>query len=309
MAQQLKRWAFTVQTTEPWLATKDLLVAKLRSHASRFTFQLERAETGQLHFQGRASFKNAQRTAEVSHKLCNAHVSREANEAGSDFYAQKEESRVAGPWTEKNTKPVKVIKRWNPEEWNPLQSYIVATLEQQCDRKILFVVDTEGCKGKTTLAMHYATTGKGIRVPTTLTSAEDFLQYVHGMTEDYQDVTIFMDIPRSVESKDQWRRWCTVLEELKNGFVYDKRYKAQQRFLGHVRLCVFTNQAPPGDLLTADRYTVHIAGNEAAGAAPAAATATAAAEEPLNPWDQAMLELDQLVLTDEEAEALLGAAL
>lgn len=300
---KLKRWAFTINLPDAdWETKKDTLVKTLRAKASRFVFQLERAESGQLHFQGRCSFKQVKRTAEASHLLLNAHVSREANEEGSEFYSTKEESRIAGPWTEKTTRPIRVIPRWNPSSWNSTQRYIIDALEAQNDREILFVVDTEGHKGKTTLAMHYETMGKGLRLPTTLSSAQDFLRYVHNNTEPFQDVTLFMDVPRSVETKEQWRKWCTVAEELKNGFVYDDRYSSRRHYLNKTRICVFANDAPPPAYLTGDRFKIHIAGNEAplpAEEDPSAGTAAAAAAAP-NPWeDAALATMADGVLSDD----------
>lgn len=253
----MARWAFTAWPDEEEELEKfvENLKKTIKVHAKRWVFQLEECPTTQkVHAQGRVSLKTKTRTPE---KLMKCHFSIESNEEMSEFYSVKEETRLdnpsSGPFSDKD-KIRYVPPHWQVTELNTVQEEIMEAIEAQTPRQILFVYDPSGGVGKTTLSMSMATTGRAIRLPPIFENARDIMRCAYDMCSKNHGNLFFVDMPRAATKK--WGTWCTILEELKNGALFDDRYNFKFRYIDPPKLVVFSNGLPPMGLLTEDRYVV-----------------------------------------------------
>lgn len=258
--RQLRRWAFTVWE-RPDLPLNDanleIFKALLKKTCKKWCFQLEVGLTGRPHWQGRFS-GSPMRETEAHHRFgasWKMHVSIEHDEEASGFYVMKEEGRVKGPWSDKDGGNLYVPARIRTMTYNMYQTRIEQMLALQDNRKILFVLDN-GNTGKSDFMLHQSLVKDGLMVPSTTKSAQDMIQFVFSLLEGRnpgKTYTFFIEIPRA--SEDHWGPWCTALESLKNGVLYDTRYKGRQMVIEPPRVCVFANVKPHLSFLTADRWT------------------------------------------------------
>jgi len=279
-AKQFRRWAFTISARG---LTPEQLTAGLKSlGAIKWAFQKEEGKqraitdadgniiedasdaeeaiadgTGYLHYQGRVSFKAPKRLSEL--KLGEAikpHWSIESSEHASSFYALKEDTRVDGPWTDKDVpRYVPFRLRVGEERLRGWQQWILNRVRQQGDRKITFVVDRKGGRGKSFLGLWIATHG-GVRLPTSLTAVQDFIQAAMatlGSTPEKVRIVV-LDVPRSCVGVEKWFKFLTALEDIKNGHLCDPRYTWKEIFIEPPQLLVFSNSYPPKECLTGDRF-------------------------------------------------------
>lgn len=270
--KQLARWAFT-KWVDHWPEDEfdkrcEAFRKGLAEWAKRWVFQLELSPlTKRLHFQGRVDVKGHQlRQGEAVKRLGEgAFVRAEVtpNAEASSFYCMKEESRVKGPWSDKDQKQPNmdaILKDWTHAEPNKVQRTIKNMMESQDKRQILIIIDREGGSGKTTLAMQEHGLGRGIRLPCTLESPHKMMQFLHGLLRpgETQHRSIWVDVARAIDyTPKQWSTWLIALEEIKNGYVYDERYSAKTTLFPWPKICVFCNAEPPRAMLSADRWVVY----------------------------------------------------
>lgn len=259
--KQLRRWAFTLKKQD---VTPDAIQNLLReAGAKRWAFQEEKAVGGYEHYQGRVSFKAAKRINELKLGGLPWHWSIESSEDASTFYALKEETRVSGPYTDKiaNAVPPYIPRKFRGGEdtLKPWQRWVLNRVRQQDDRKILFLVDTTGGVGKSFLGAWIALrVPGGSRFPSSLSSTEDFLQAAMaklGATPDREHICV-LDVPRSIIGDPAWFKFCSALEELKNGQLFDKRYSWKETWIESPKVLVFSNRYPPRACLSADRFDI-----------------------------------------------------
>lgn len=129
------------------------------------------------------------------------------------------------------------------------QKRILSNLDRQSDRCIDVVIDPYGNTGKTWLARHLYQTGQGFYVPPTIADARAIIQYV---ANGYNgEPIVVIDIARST-------RWTNSLyvavETVKDGLVYDARYRTVVRDIHGVKVLVTCNVCPKLDKLSRDRW-------------------------------------------------------
>lgn len=241
--------------------TKDDVHELLRKRCKKYVFQLECGETGYLHYQGRFSlFKKAGLTC-VANQFGNIgwHISPTSGNAlrGEAFYCMKEQTRLEGPWTEKDyvvpRVPSNRLKRSGildtPYEW---QRELKQRLEQEDDRTVHMVVDHRGNNGKSIFVEWLEYLGLTSELPG-FNSSEDFLQAAMSLPEWK---VYLVDLPRAMPKK-HLNGLFTAIEKLKNGYMCDKRYHFKWKRLIHTpSICVFSNKKPKLKYLSKDRWRV-----------------------------------------------------
>lgn len=247
-----------------------LLIRTLRRECKRWCFQLERGEAGGLlHYQGRISLKSKLRKSELLgriHPEWNIYWSGERDEERSQFYVEKSETSVAGPWSDKD------VERYIPRQLRGIelqgwQAELYTRIKTFDTRSIHFVVDETGGIGKSTFVSYMACRGEACLIPQSCSSADDMMQYACKIVGDRKENIVFLlDVPRSVEDKS-WGKWLSALESMKNGFLYDHRYTATEKWIDSPGIVVFANELPPPTMLTGDRIKIIKPGRFDAGAA------------------------------------------
>lgn len=261
MSKQLRRWAFTLTIHEDTPERHDEVIASLTSFCCRWIFQKEQGENGLLHFQGRFSAKSPLRANEIHIKAplpwATWHLSPEHDTAAGTFYSTKEETRIAGPWSDKLA-AIWIPPQYQINEYNDFQSYILYLLDGQDNRQILFIEDCKGNLGKTTLVGHMECKGLALSIPATMASSQEMMQFAYGLIEDPKEqLIIFLDVPRAVDSRQSWSKWLAAIECLKSGVCYDGRYTARKKYFHWPQIAVFANTLPPQHMLSHDRYQIY----------------------------------------------------
>lgn len=207
----------------------------IQEHCTAATYQIERAQTGQLHLQLALSLKKKQRFEWLKrHFMPEAHleVSRAVEKAHD--YCQKEESRVEGPWfwppraTTNIKDPLQDIELY---QW---QQEIKEIITQEPDqRKIYWYWEPDGGAGKTTFARHIAL-------------QHDIAYFIKAKESDIyhnykgQRIIIFnLNSQINIE-----RLNYGIFETLKDGILYSGKYEGKTLVFDYPHIFVFANSPP-----------------------------------------------------------------
>jgi len=253
MSKQLKRWTFVYH--EPEDALRLSLVSKLKTACGRWCFQLERGDTGHFHWQGRCSFKQPKRVSECAGALGlpadHAYFMPEHDSKAGDFYNQKEETRMDGPWTDKDVAIYIPRQVREMETLRPWQQTIVDMTTVWNLRKVDSIVDCRGNVGKSCLVQYCHCHGLGKLLP----FCNDFKDLLRMCYDVGPQPCYFVDMPRAI-NKDKLNQFYSAIEMIKGGYCYDDRYKFQDRLFDAPRVVVFTNRMPDMELLSKDRWNL-----------------------------------------------------
>lgn len=240
----------------------------------RFAFQQEKCPTsGTLHWQVRGALYH-QEWANVLKRdlipkfpgnwsLTSTNVHKSARQFN---YVMKEQSRVQGPWTEKDAPkdPPKMTKQlelfingglYQGQFLTPGYMPWMKTIEDFIShfdmRHIFLVQDTWGNSRKSMFAEYLEFMGKAFELPP-MRMMEDIMQFAYS----FDDQTCYLvDMPRGMK-KDKLADFYAGLEALKDGKVYDKRYGGKKRRMNRPHIVVFTNTLPCFSLMSMDRWRV-----------------------------------------------------
>lgn len=208
-----------------------------KTWGKNWVFQLERGEeTGKLHFQGIISLKTKRTKAECLKVMSDLPeyfepVANKNLAAGSPaFYVTKEDTRVEGPWSDKD------IQKFIPyqylgleEKLFPWQQHIWDNADVREPRIVNLILDRRGCSGKSTLAALMELHERGIDLPP-VNDAKELIQSLADIliaTENRDPKCIFIDIPRAMK-QDKLYGLYTAIEQIKKGKVVEMRYSYKQ---------------------------------------------------------------------------------
>lgn len=255
MSTQCYVYEFTLPKRE--LAVGDVH-ALLRSHCKAYTFQLERGDTtGYEHYQGRFSLFKKKRTTECAKLFTDTgiHVSPTSNNAreGEAFYCMKADTRVEGPWTEKDYKQpkpsLKCIELMKENGLYPWQTRLCEVIQGYDARKIHVVIDLEGNRGKT-YCMKWMWHQLDAQIIPPMNSSEDLV----GFAMSFPNKALYVvDMPRAMK-KNRLGSFYAGVETIKNGILYDKRYHGKFHVMDEPNIVVFTNTPPKKKYLSPDRW-------------------------------------------------------
>lgn len=237
--------------------TPENLIKLFDEHCKKWCFQTELGEkTGYLHYQCRISLK-VKAPISKTEKLFScvkAHVTPTSSQnLGNDFYASKEDTRVAGPWRNTDEKPAYIQKRFRGEiQFSEMQQYIINDIMgEPDDRTVNVIYDTLGKKGKSWLAAYCAQHGLARYLP----SLNDYAEICEFAMSFPPAKAYFLDMPRGLPKK-HLNGIYAGLENLKNGYLFDKRYHGKEKWIEPPHIWVFTNVLPDKNLLSADRWNL-----------------------------------------------------
>lgn len=258
------RWSKNLPSGEVLLP--EALRAQLPSIAKKWTFQEEKGDGGYEHYQGRISLFKKRRKGELMKLMqsveCPVPEYLQPTTSGEHqkvaFYAMKADTRVAGPWSDKDK-----VQWMAPEYaapaggWWPWQSEVIDSIDERDRRIIHLVVDPRGNNGKTHLAMHLEQSQQAVVLPT-LQDAKEICECVCDelmSAEERDPKCVLMDLPRAM-SKKALSGIFTAIENIKNGKVVDRRYSYRKWFFRPPQVWVFSNRMPNMAYMSADRWRV-----------------------------------------------------
>ncbi|AXQ65784.1 MAG: replication associated protein [Cressdnaviricota sp.] len=234
----------------------------LNGWCSKYVFQKEKSDSGYEHWQCRVQLVKKRRVSEVLNMISpviGGHWSPTCNKthhSNSFNYVMKEDTKVAGPWTEKSfmDPPVltRQLKAFMEKEKRGWQEDVEEIVRQVDDRKITLIYDTIGNSGKSIFAEYLEYHRLALELPP-LRQFEDLLQFAYGFENQK---AYLVDMPRAMK-KDKLSEFYSGLECLKNGVVWDKRYAAKKRRMDRPQIIVFTNTLPEWTFMSKDRWACY----------------------------------------------------
>lgn len=113
------------------------------------------------------------------------------------------------------------------------------------------LIDPTGNSGKTTLAKGIVAKHMGAYCPA-LDEAKDYMAWALA----HQNAGIFiMDIPKC-DSRDKNKELWSAVEQMKNGYLYDKRNHWREAWIPSPGILVITNEEPDKSMLSRDRWDI-----------------------------------------------------
>lgn len=266
-------WDFRMTKGE--LSAMDIMKS-LEGIAKQFTFQLEESNNGYVHFQGRMSLIKRKRFSE-KHILLNLlpikfeylmPTSNPETFKGDNFYVMKLETRIDGPYTDRDIPKETYIPRQYRgllDNLRPFQQTIWDSVNVFEPRIINMIYCPHGNMGKSVIASLCELHAKGVDLPP-CNEAEKLIQSMcdivgpHGYKMRDPN-PVFVDLPRAM-NKDRLNGIYTAIEQIKKGKLFDTRYKYQQWWIDAPQIWVFSNIEPDLGMLSADRWKVWIINKE-----------------------------------------------
>lgn len=251
---QYRAWEFVlhVKSESEGLDAAERLKRTFRETTREFLFQLERGKEGErLHIQGFVSFKHGKRLRELQKWIHPGSSCRVVHDRRAiRDYVSKSDSRVAGPWSNRDPKLPRqyvgiTLRCWQQE---------VRRLAGVWDtRHIDVLVDSQGGRGKSTLVGIMCCGGEGRQLPA-LNCGKDLLRAVASLPVAR---TYFIDLPRAIgQCAAKWSEFYGAIEQLKSGYAWDDRYKFKEIRFDSPNIWIFSNTIPSASLLSRDRWRV-----------------------------------------------------
>jgi len=252
MGNPVYRFDFTSYETH--LSHKEI-IAIIRDHTTKWAFQLEKGETGKLHYQGRFSLKNKVRSPTQVAKLLGVtwHFSITSNDCkDNDDYVTKTDTREAGPWRHDDPPPPYIPRQIREiEKLRPWQQHIVDDAHIWDTRHINIIIDETGNHGKSILKTWVGVHGIGRSLP----FMNDYRDLMRVVMDTPKKPLYIIDIPRSLK-KDHLFQFFAGIETLKDGYAYDDRYKFREEYFDCPNIWVFMNTVPETSMLSKDRWKI-----------------------------------------------------
>lgn len=257
MSSPLAMYDFTIPCNK---YTVDQVKDYMRTYCKRWVFQQESGETTNYeHFQCRISLIGKKRLDTMitwmSKLMPGWHITPTSNPSyytGNEFYCMKVDTRINGPWTDRddiNTNTIPIRLRAEPI-WKQWQQTIIDMIKiTPDDRTINVIIDSVGGQGKSFLTLWLMTRNLCQRIPQQK-DARDIMRMVMNCPKR---TCYFIDLPRGTSHKDQNSTYAAI-EEIKNGYCYDDRYCFKQEIFEPPHIWVFTNIVPNINLLSVDRW-------------------------------------------------------
>lgn len=228
-------------------------------YAKKWAFQKEESGTGYVHGQCRMSLTSKKEFSALkelmdANDLNGYHMSPTSKTtamSGDLFYVIKKDTRVDGPWSDKDEVKEKVMTKQleKIKVLYPWQNSIVEYLKAWEDRKILCIVQPAGDVGKSGFAEYLEYHDLAEEMPP-MNDMQDIMAAVMSIKNKKAFV---IDMPKAMK-KDRLGPFFAGLECLKNGMAYDKRYAFKKMRFDRPHIIVFTNSMPDTDLLSVDRW-------------------------------------------------------
>lgn len=232
------------------------IISLLKGIAKKYVFQLEKGDSGYLHYQGRLSLIKKRRKNEALklfvtpplffEPTCNPEYCK-----GTAFYQMKTDTRVEGPF--QDTDEVIYIPRQIREIscLRPFQQRIVDMAGVWDTRTINLVFCPEGNKGKSIL-VGYCRAYKIARALPPVNDSRDLMRMVCDLPTSR---CYLFDMPRA-QNKDRLYQFYSAVETIKDGYAWDDRYSFKEKIFDSPNIYIFTNTLPNLNMLSLDRWKI-----------------------------------------------------
>ncbi len=252
---------FTMPAPENWEETKNTITGLYPSVVKSYTFQLEKGDSGYMHFQGRISLVKKRYLEEVIGMIHdmdglekmfvrNTCLNSVKNDKEA-FYCLKLDTRVKGPWRD-DVEEVYIPRQVREiEKLFPWQQYVVDHCNDWDTRIINVVVDYSGNTGKSTLVQYMRAYGLARKIP----FSNDYKDICRMVCDMPVSKCYLFDMPRAI-NKDKLYQFYAAIEEIKGGYAFDDRYNFKERCFDCPNIWVFSNSKPDESLLSKGRWVI-----------------------------------------------------
>jgi hypothetical protein len=249
-------WDFTLKSED--IEDEEILKDSLQKYCKKWTFQLELSDSGYEHYQGRISLiKKKSLSALIKFFKQDSfwnpvHFSPTSNNAkGEIFYVIKEDTRIKGPWCEKDE--IIYIPRQirEMEGLRPFQEKIIALSNIWDKRTINLVYCESGNLGKS-LLVGYCRAHKIGRALPPINDTKDLLRMVCDLPTSKM---YLFDMPRAM-NKERLFQFYSAVETIKDGYAYDDRYNFREKIFDCPNIWIFSNNLPDHTMLSKDRWKI-----------------------------------------------------
>lgn len=250
---QMAVYDFTLAKDE-WTHTQ--VIEGLEGYVKKYCFQLEKSDTGFVHYQGRISLVKKRYKLEaarmLSHVFPKMHLTVTSNEGRkSCFYVMKKDTHVSGPWSDTDPKPMYVPRHIREcKELRPFQKSILDMAATYKTRVIDVIYCPKGNKGKSILIGKARAAGYRCLPP--VFDYKDIMRMVLCMPTA---TAYFIDMPRAIK-QEKMCGFFAGMETIKDGYAYDDRYTFKEKTFDSPRIFLFTNKLPDKTHLSADRWKI-----------------------------------------------------
>lgn len=225
-----------------------------KKHCVKWSFQREKGEeTGYDHYQARVNMKERLTLNKARHYWLQ-HISAfnltPTHDTKTFNYVTKTDTRTEGPWNWDDREPLKTVDRMTEHGLYPWQAALKDKVKNYDDRHIHIVIDFEGNHGKSAFTKYMWYNKLALPVPP-MRTAEDLVQFVNSCATD--ETCFIIDMPRAMKKKSLYELYSGI-ETIKNGLLYDKRYKGTLKYIDEPNIIVFTNACPKLKYLSRDRW-------------------------------------------------------
>lgn len=252
MNNQCCVWDFTIWPQELGIDEKEI-IEWLENFCKKYSFQLEAGKTDREHYQGRISLMNALRESALRNQFnkWGVHWTRTSCvNIHNDFYVTKEEGRIKGPWKDDDEKIYIPRQIREIEDLLPWQEAVVDKTKQWEPRIVNVIIQEKGGVGKSILVGKLCCEYKTARSIPALTNYKEIMCLVMSMPVSG---CYLIDMPRAMDKSKQ-EEFYSAIESIKDGHVWDNRYKYKERWFDSPNVWVFTNRRPNRLLLSKDRW-------------------------------------------------------
>lgn len=259
-------WDITISST--LVEDENTIKKAFRKCCKKWAFQLEQGdETGYVHYQCRIALhkKTTLNHAKELVGLEGNYTPSSTNSISktSNFnYVLKPQTRIAGPWTDKDDveeEEIKIPIQYKVElyKWQQsLYDLVMKEIEEKKYRNVHILYDVHGGIGKTTFALNLTCRRKAEYIPP-MNDSKDIMRMCYDLSTSK---CYIIDLTRAMK-KDKLFSMYSAVEQIKNGYIYDDRYTFKRKFIDSPGVIILTNELPDINLLSSDRWKIHLVEN------------------------------------------------
>lgn len=256
----------------------DQVMGWMQDNTKHAVWQLELGAGGYIHYQATISTVTKKRKSELCFEMnkdgrtgimwaCEVSYLSRAGRKAAWNYAQKTQTRIAGPWEWPEVVEPKDIKGII---LRPFQNTIVAHCEAGCSkaeaRKVNVLLAPLGNIGGTLLGKYLQYNKKAWVIPPYEKAEQIMHDVCTSREQNWTPQAYYIDIPRSDcrETKlspfqaDKKKALWSAVELIKDGRANDWRYDGKRVLFSPPVVWVKTNKLPDLDVLSPDRWVIWI---------------------------------------------------
>lgn len=236
----------TVETIKDWL----------KQNTKKWGFQCEVGKDGYHHYQGRVSLNEKVKDVRgFIDKKAHWSPTSKPNKLNSNFYkyVTKEDTRLEGPWTDKDVDLFVPDHIKQTSTLLPWQQFIVDSGKVFERRRVNYIIQPQGNVGKSILVGWIRAYHPEYRVLPPVNDCKDLLRMVDNQPKGKMYV---FDMPKSMK-QDKLSGFYAGVETLKDGYSYDDRHKFHETVFNPPVIWIFSNTEPNLNALSRDRWNFY----------------------------------------------------